>query len=122
MQRKPTSVAAGIPQAANEPTIALGIVQAWMTLGILALICIPALRGTSPWFGWLPFWLVAMPAVEWLLLRWRNVAQRSQAAISGLRNRTPLRRRATSSRRVRKPVVRASRLRARSLLTALPLR
>ncbi len=104
------------------PTIALAIVQWWLVLGATAVLCMPSLRGTNAWLGWLPLWFVAMPAVEWLLLRWRSVARRSQGVISQWRQRAQLRRRSTTSRRVRKPVSRASRVRTRGLMTALPLR
>jgi len=104
------------------PTIALAIVQSWLVLGAIGVLCIPSLRGTNAWFGWLPFWFVAMPAVEWLLLRWRSVARRSQGAIGQWRQHAQLRRRPATSRRVRKPVARAKRVRTSGLLTALLLR
>lgn len=104
------------------PAIALAIVQSWLVLGVIAVLCIPSLRGTNAWFGWLPFWFVAMPAVEWLLLRWRSVARRSQGAIGQWRQRSQLRRRPVTSRRMRKAVARANRVRTSGLLTALPMR
>lgn len=52
-----------------------------LTLAGLALVLVwPAARGDHPWFGWLPLWLVAMPAVAWWALwrcplpRWRRLA------------------------------------------------
>jgi hypothetical protein len=104
------------------PTIALAIVQSWLVLGVIAVLCVPSLRGTNAWFGWLPFWFVAMPAVEWLLLRWRSVARRSQGVVGEWRQRSQLRRRPATSRRVRKPVARTNRVRTSGLLTALLLR
>lgn len=34
-------------------------------LGLVALVSLPAMRGTSAWIGWTPFWLLALPAVAW---------------------------------------------------------
>jgi hypothetical protein len=104
------------------PTIALAIVQWWLVLGATAVLCMPSLRGTNAWLGWLPLWFVGMPAVEWLLLRWRGVASRSHGVIRQWRQRTQFRRHPTRSRRVRKPVARASRVRTPELMTALLLR
>jgi hypothetical protein len=86
------------------------------------VLCMPSLRGTNAWLGWLPLWFVGMPAVEWLLLRWRGVASRSHGVIRQWRQRTQFRRHPTRSRRVRKPVARASRVRTPELMTALLLR
>lgn len=33
--------------------------------GLLAVLLVPALRGSSAWLGWWPMWLVAMPGVAW---------------------------------------------------------
>jgi len=38
-------------------------------LGTLAVLLIPAARGSSAWFGWLPLWLVGMPLAAWWSLR-----------------------------------------------------
>lgn len=38
-------------------------------LGTLAILLIPAARGSSEWFGWLPLWLVGMPLAAWWSLR-----------------------------------------------------
>ena len=39
-----------------------------LALGVMAVILVPALRGSSDWLGWLPLWLVGMPAVAWWAL------------------------------------------------------
>lgn len=40
--------------------------------GLSLVILLPAARGSSEWFGWLPLWLVAMPGVAlWSLHRFR---------------------------------------------------
>ncbi|MGE4366064.1 hypothetical protein [Thermomonas sp.] len=36
-----------------------------VTLGALAVLLVPAARGTSTLFGWLPLWLLGMPLVAW---------------------------------------------------------
>ena len=38
-------------------------------LGTLAVLLIPAARGSSEWLGWLPLWLVGMPVAAWWSLR-----------------------------------------------------
>lgn len=38
-------------------------------LGSLAVLLIPAARGSSEWLGWLPLWLVGMPLAAWWSLR-----------------------------------------------------
>ncbi len=41
-------------------------------LGAFAVIALPAARGHSAWLGWLPLWLVGMPACAlWALHRFR---------------------------------------------------
>ncbi|HEX7914336.1 hypothetical protein [Rudaea sp.] len=87
---------------AKEPAIAVRIAQAWLVLGCLAVLCVPALRGRSEWLGWLPLWLVIVPATQLLILRWRSLLATSRRVW----NRMP-RRRAKSApsraRRARKP-------------------
>lgn len=36
--------------------------------GLLAVLLLPAARGTSAWLGWMPLWLVAMPLASWWAL------------------------------------------------------
>ena len=74
-------------------------------LGTLAVLLIPAARGSSEWFGWLPLWLVGMPLAAWWSLRGFPLPQ---VAVQGLRRRRPqaLRRRA---RRARAPLPAARR-------------
>ncbi len=37
--------------------------------GTLAVLLVPAARGSSEWLGWLPLWLVGMPLAAWWSLR-----------------------------------------------------
>lgn len=39
-----------------------------VVLGALAVLLIPAARGSSEWLGWLPLWLLGMPLVAWWAL------------------------------------------------------
>ena len=38
-------------------------------LGTLAVLLVPAARGSSEWLGWLPLWLMGMPLAAWWSLR-----------------------------------------------------
>ena len=63
-------------------------------LGTLAILFIPAARGGSEWFGWLPLWLVCMPLAAWWSLRGFPLPQMTMT-------RMPRRRRAQALRRGR---------------------
>ena len=65
-----------------------------VTLGTLAVLLIPAARGSSEWFGWLPLWLVGMPVAAWWSLR--------GFPVPAMAVRMPRRRRAQASRRTRR--------------------
>ncbi len=65
-----------------------------VTLGTLAVLLIPAARGSSEWFGWLPLWLVGMPLAAWWSLR--------GFPVPAMAVRMPRRRRAQASRRTRR--------------------
>jgi hypothetical protein len=54
--------------------------RTWLGLGLLAVLLLPAARGHSHWVGWLPFWLLAWPALALALLhrgRWRSLRARA---------------------------------------------
>lgn len=61
-------------------------------LGTVAVLLVPAARGSSEWLGWLPLWLVGMPLAAWWSLR------RFPLPRVGLR--VPRRRRSQALRRV----------------------
>ena len=44
------------------------LLRALLVVGLLAVLLVPALRGSSAWLGWWPLWLVAMPGVAWWAL------------------------------------------------------
>ena len=62
-------------------------------LGALAVLLIPAARGSSEWLGWLPLWLVGMPLAAWWSLR--------RFPLPPLDMRMPRRRRSQALRRAR---------------------
>lgn len=66
-----------------------------VTLGTLAVLLIPAARGSNAWFGWLPLWLVGMPLSAWWSLR--------GFPVPALALRLPQRRRVQAARRGRRP-------------------
>ena len=68
------------------------LVRQAVTLGTLAVLLIPAARGSSEWFGWLPLWLVGMPLAAWWSLRGFPLPQAAM--------RLPRRRRSQARRRV----------------------
>ena len=74
--------------------------RACFAIGLLAVLLVPALRGSSAWLGWWPLWLVAMPGSAWWALhRFRlpstlwamRVRRRRNVHHSQARRRTPRR-------------------------------
>lgn len=63
-----------------------------VTLGTLAVLLLPAARGSSTWFGWWPLWLVGMPLSAWWSLR--------GFPLPAVALRLPRRRRVQAARRV----------------------
>ncbi|AKC86485.1 hypothetical protein [Pseudoxanthomonas suwonensis] len=65
----PTPAVFALHLAGTRPDPRLeALLRRWLALGLLAVALVPALRGSSPWLGWWPLWLVAMPAVAWWAL------------------------------------------------------
>lgn len=63
-------------------------------LGLVALASLPAARAASATFGWVPLWLLLVPATAWLALRLRPGAEHgtTQVAVARTVRRTgPLR-------------------------------
>ena len=68
--------------------------------GLLAVLLLPAARGSSAWLGWLPLWLLLMPASAWWALhrfalpRWPRAAtgRRRRGQAQARRRGQPLRR------------------------------
>ncbi|HSR66117.1 MAG TPA: hypothetical protein VLM17_11025 [Xanthomonadaceae bacterium] len=63
--------------------------------GVLAVLVLPAARGSSAWLGWWPLWLVAMPLSAWCALHRFALPQRARSARAFL----PRRRRGVQARR-----------------------
>jgi hypothetical protein len=52
-----------------------------VAIGAALVLLLPAARGFSPTFGWMPLWLVAMPlAAWWALHRFRLPSREAEAA------------------------------------------
>lgn len=65
----PTHAAFALYLSATRPDPALDrLLRHWLVAGLLAVLLVPALRGSSAWLGWWPLWLVAMPAMAWWAL------------------------------------------------------
>lgn len=67
--------------------------------GLAMVLLLPAARGHSDWLGWLPLWLVGMPASVW----WAAAGMAALAADTPLPMRRPYpraRRRRPQARRV----------------------
>ncbi|KAF1685280.1 hypothetical protein B1992_12770 [Pseudoxanthomonas broegbernensis] len=75
----------------------------WLALGLLGVLLVPALRGSSEWLGWWPLWLVGMPlAAWWALHRFRlPPAMPTIRALRRLRPRRQARRRGLPGMAVR---------------------
>lgn len=71
------------PQLERNLRVVLG-------LGIAMVLLLPMARGASDWLGWVPMWLVGMPAVAlWSLHRFRlPTAARATAQSPARRRRT----------------------------------
>jgi hypothetical protein len=70
--------------------------------GVLLVLALPAARGSSPWLGALPLWLLAMPLASWWALhRFRLPRlQAMRAPVVAARRR----RRGTAQARRRAPI------------------
>ncbi|TXH76082.1 MAG: hypothetical protein E6Q88_03155 [Lysobacteraceae bacterium] len=51
-------------------------------LAVVAMLSLPAARNTGVAFGWVPFWLLALPLTAWVTLRW---SRRHAATVTDLR-------------------------------------
>lgn len=77
--------------------------------GLLAVLLLPAARGSHAWLGWLPLWLLAMPLSAWWALHRFALPRWPQAAVAGTRRR---RRGQAQARRRGQPLRVARQLRA----------
>ncbi len=80
-----------------DPALARWL-RRWLVFGVLAMVLVPAARGSLPWIGWAPLWLVGMPLSAWWALhrfplpRWPR--QRRLAGMAPRRRGMQARRRA----------------------------
>ena len=88
--------AAALPDEMQPWVLAL---TCWLIAGLAALICVPELRGSSPLFGWMPFWLVVAPAIDLVVLRRRSLMARTQELLARVGRRRRIARQASPSRR-----------------------
>lgn len=92
------------PRAGDRPDPRVLRCVRQATLAGIALVLVwPAARGHSAWLGWLPLWLLGMPAMAW----WAVLRFPFPAA--ALLRRQAARRRGPQARRRRRPVTRALR-------------
>ena len=67
---------------ADDMTPWIIALSCWLVVGCAALICVPALRGSDPVFGWLPFWLIIAPAIDLAVLRRRSLLARTHELLA----------------------------------------
>lgn len=81
-----------------------GLLRHAVAIGAVLIVLLPAARGFSPTFGWMPLWLLAMPACAWWALhRFRLPGREGDEAASA---RNARRRAGAQARRRRMPAVR----------------
>lgn len=56
------------PHPSSVSVIEQGLLGA-AALALVALLSLPAARGVSDTFGWLPFWMLALPLSAWAMAR-----------------------------------------------------
>jgi hypothetical protein len=67
------------------------VLWAWLAAGTLACLVIPSLRVHDALFGWLPFWLVAVPLIDLGVLHRNRLAAASTLLVRRMRRRRPAR-------------------------------
>ena len=45
------------------------VLRQLVVIGTLLVLLVPAARGSNPWIGFVPLWLVGMPLAAWWSLR-----------------------------------------------------
>lgn len=81
--------------------------RALLLLGLALVVLVPAARGDSQWLGWIPLWLVAMPAIAWWALHRFRLPARAVAVRAAWRQGR--RRAGPQARRRRAPATRLQR-------------
>ena len=96
-----TFVARPLAIPAADPRLEHGL-RTLLIAGLALVLLLPAARGHSEWLGWMPLWLVGMPAMAWWSLhrfRFRLPSRSATARGSALQ---PRRRRVGAQARRRK--------------------
>ena len=75
------------PSVATVDPILERALRRVVLFGLLAVTLLPAARGTSAWLGWLPLWLLAMPATAWWALHRFRLPRWSEPRPTPLRHR-----------------------------------
>ncbi len=70
-----------------------------VAIGAAIVLLLPAARGFSPTFGWMPLWLVAMPLAAWWALHRFRLPAREAEDVAAVRTR----RRSGAQARRRRP-------------------
>jgi len=74
-------------QESVDPRLLHGVRNA-AAVGLALVLLLPAARGHSDWLGWMPLWLVGMPAVAWWsLYRFRLPLRKATAQETSKRAR-----------------------------------
>ena len=92
-----TFVARPLAVAATDPRLERGL-RTLLIAGLALVLLLPAARGHSEWLGWMPLWLVGMPAAAWWSLHRFRLPSRSQTE----RGSTTLQRRRRSGAQARR--------------------
>jgi hypothetical protein len=69
------------------------VLRVWLAFGVLAVLTLPGARSANASVGWLPFWLVAVPA----LMAWQSTRLVAAAPQSVMPRRLRSMRRRNSS-------------------------
>ena len=76
-----------VPTSAIDPQLQRALIATLM-VGLALVLLIPAARSHSDWFGWIPLWLVGMPAVAlWASHRFRLPLHRAAITVVSPRRR-----------------------------------
>jgi hypothetical protein len=66
-------------QELADPRLLRGVRNAVIT-GLALVLLLPAARGHNDWLGWMPLWLVGMPAMAWWSLHRFHLPLRKASA------------------------------------------
>ena len=95
-----TFVARPLAVPAADPRLERGL-RTLLIAGLALVVLLPAARGHSDWLGWMPLWLVGMPAMAWWSLHRFRLPPRSQSVRGSM---APQRRRRAGAQARRRPV------------------